>query len=564
MRRLTVFFLVMLFYCNAAANPDHILGKTEGAQIQSLWLLPDNGYDLKRVLNDTTLHFRKDIPIEYGKYQAYWIRFMIANPSNYGGDYFLRTHPQIENTFFNFDLDSGKWVSHKSGLLVADRSRITGAMPFSIPADTACVYYMCINISRLSHSQYTTNPGLYVYSSDYINKRELLVRTIWLCTLCVVVVFFLYNAYVWYFFRDRTYLYYLLIQLGAMGYITGFHGYYNLILPFRHVNFHPVPNGNLYFYELNNLIVELTVVMIMTGFIQLTRTYLETRQRLPVWDKILRYFNYIFSAFTLTSIVLTGTGVFYLDYYTAFYINLGVVLIILLMLLTGVVSVRKKYKPGKYFLLANTVTLVIMLCLAAYFVLYKFSGEGVLLLPSMAIVSQSVALAIALVARVQLLKDQLHEKEMAVEQERSKNEKLSEKLEYNQRELASSAMFAFQKNKLLADLKRNIEQLSVTKPEASTQAIKKIKSTIQSNMLLDADWDKFKLHFEQVHPGFFDDLRMNYPNLTQNEIRLSAYLKINLSVKEIAALMNIDPESVRKAKTRLNKKINQTEANPVE
>jgi hypothetical protein len=325
-----------------------------------------------------------------------------------------------------------------------------------------------------------------------------------------------------------------------------------------------VANGNLYFYELNNLIVELTVVMIMTGFIQLTRTYLETSQRLPVWDKILRYFNYIFSALTLTSIVLTGTGVFYSSYYTAFYVNLGVVLIILLMLLTGVVSVRKKYKPGRYFLLANTVTLVVMLCLAGYFVFYKFYGEGVLLLPSMAIVSQSVALAIALVARVQLLKDQLHEKEIAVEQERSENEKLSEKLEYNQRELASSAIFAFQKNKLLADLKHNIEQLSVTKPEASTQAIKKIKSTIQSNMLLDEDWKKFKLHFEQVHPGFFGDIRMNYPNLTQNEIRLSAYLKINLSVKEIAALMNIDPESVRKAKTRLNKKINQTEANPVE
>jgi hypothetical protein len=558
------FCVLALIFGNAiAGEPDYILGKTQGTRVPSLWVLPDRGYDITRVAEDTTLRFQKDLAIEYGKFNAYWIRCTIANPSRYGSDCLLWLHPQVDNTFYNFNLDSGRWVSQRCGLVVADHSRLTAMMPFSIPADTVCVYYILADISRLSSSSVTANPALHIYTADSVSTRETWLKVIWLGTLSVILVFFLYNAFVWYSFRDKAYQYYLLIQLGSMVYITGFHRYYNLT-PFRLVDLHLRPNGNLYFYDLNNKILEIAVVMIITGFVQLTRKYLETKDRLPVWDKILRYFNYAFSGLTLISLIVTTSGIFYLSYYTIFYVNLGAGVIILLMLVTGILMLRKKYKPSKYFLLANAVPLVIMFVLAGYLALYSFNDNVTLLLPSLAIISQSVALAIALVARVQLLKDELHNQQLTVQMERSRNEKLQEKLQYNQRELASSAMFSFQKNKLLADLKRDLEVLSEETAGPSNLTIKKLRSTIQSNMLLDAEWEKFKLHFEQVHPDFFHDLKAAYPNLTQNEIRLSAYFRINLSVKEIAALTNIDPESVRKAKTRLNKKINQAEPNTVE
>ena len=81
------------------------------------------------------------------------------------------------------------------------------------------------------------------------------------------------------------------------------------------------------------------------------------------------------------------------------------------------------------------------------------------------------------------------------------------------------------------------------------------KSTLQDNLHLDTDWNKFRIHFEQVHPNFFEELQSKYPTLTQNEQRLCAYFHINLSTKEIATLLNIDPASVRRAKTRLVKKM---------
>jgi len=59
-----------------------------------------------------------------------------------------------------------------------------------------------------------------------------------------------------------------------------------------------------------------------------------------------------------------------------------------------------------------------------------------------------------------------------------------------------------------------------------------------------------------VHPSFFNNLQTAHPQLTKYELRLYAYFHINLSTKEIAALLNIAPSSVRQAKARLNKKMN--------
>jgi DNA-binding CsgD family transcriptional regulator len=114
----------------------------------------------------------------------------------------------------------------------------------------------------------------------------------------------------------------------------------------------------------------------------------------------------------------------------------------------------------------------------------------------------------------------------------------------------------YQKNELLADLKTHVKTLSQSIPMTAKEAIKNIESVIQNNLYLDDDWERFRIHFEQVHPDFFKNLQAEYPTLTKNEIRLSAYYHINLSTKEIAAMLNINPASVRKAKMRLNKKMN--------
>ena len=108
---------------------------------------------------------------------------------------------------------------------------------------------------------------------------------------------------------------------------------------------------------------------------------------------------------------------------------------------------------------------------------------------------------------------------------------------------------------MLAELKTQIQDFNRQSPNSKNQQLSGIKSLLQSNLHLDEDWNRFKLHFEQVHPRFFEDLQLKYPALTKNELRLYSYFHINLSTKEISALLNIDPASVRRAKTRLYKKM---------
>ena len=82
-----------------------------------------------------------------------------------------------------------------------------------------------------------------------------------------------------------------------------------------------------------------------------------------------------------------------------------------------------------------------------------------------------------------------------------------------------------------------------------------IQAGLNSYVYLDGDWARFNVLFEQVQPRFFDERQTVYPSLSRYEQQLANYFHIQLSAKEIAALLNIDPASVRRAKTRLFKKI---------
>ena len=86
--------------------------------------------------------------------------------------------------------------------------------------------------------------------------------------------------------------------------------------------------------------------------------------------------------------------------------------------------------------------------------------------------------------------------------------------------------------------------------------VKKVIKKINNHLIDKEDWLSFQLHFTNSHAQFFENLREKHPDLSPNEIKLSAYLKLNLSSKEIAALMNVANTSVEQSRYRLRKKFN--------
>jgi DNA-binding CsgD family transcriptional regulator len=79
--------------------------------------------------------------------------------------------------------------------------------------------------------------------------------------------------------------------------------------------------------------------------------------------------------------------------------------------------------------------------------------------------------------------------------------------------------------------------------------------TINHDLRLEDSWKTFSRSFEEVHPGFYDRARQRYHDLTFNELRILALLKMNLSYKEIANILNVSAEGVKKARYRLRKKL---------
>jgi DNA-binding CsgD family transcriptional regulator len=139
------------------------------------------------------------------------------------------------------------------------------------------------------------------------------------------------------------------------------------------------------------------------------------------------------------------------------------------------------------------------------------------------------------------------------------NEKLESDINYQNTELASSAMHLVKKGELITKLKTELLQMAkdVENPVAKIE-LKKITKALNADENMDKEWTNFAKHFDKVHSDFLVTLKDKHPTITPNELKLSAYLRMNLSTKEIAQLMNISVRGVEISRYRLRKKLNIT------
>lgn len=141
--------------------------------------------------------------------------------------------------------------------------------------------------------------------------------------------------------------------------------------------------------------------------------------------------------------------------------------------------------------------------------------------------------------------------------EKLKTEKLKQEISLKDKELAAATMHLITKNGFIDHLRNNLN--SITKKSKNQEVkneIQKVIKNIEKNIAGDQDWEQFEIHFDQVHGDFMSRFKKEYSSLSPQEIKLSAYLRMNLSTKEIAYLMNISVRGVEIARYRLRKKLN--------
>ena len=138
--------------------------------------------------------------------------------------------------------------------------------------------------------------------------------------------------------------------------------------------------------------------------------------------------------------------------------------------------------------------------------------------------------------------------------EREKQEEIyKQEIEFKQKELASQTLHLVQKNTFLQELKENLEKIKQS-PELFKVEFRRIVMLLKKQSAEDKDWEVFKSYFSEVHNDFDNKLKALAKDISEKEIRLASFLRMNLSTKEIASMLNVLPDSVLKSKYRLKKK----------
>ena len=130
------------------------------------------------------------------------------------------------------------------------------------------------------------------------------------------------------------------------------------------------------------------------------------------------------------------------------------------------------------------------------------------------------------------------------------NEKLSQDIDGKNRELAISTMSMIKKNQFLSKIKSDLKEAE------SSSKISSVIKVIDRHLNNQDDWKFFEEAFNNADKDFLKKVKNYHPSLTNNDLRLCAYLRLNLSSKDIAPLLNISLSSVEIKRYRLRKKMN--------
>ena len=130
-------------------------------------------------------------------------------------------------------------------------------------------------------------------------------------------------------------------------------------------------------------------------------------------------------------------------------------------------------------------------------------------------------------------------------------------LERERRKVVSSALAMTEKDNVLEAVLSDISEIKKG-GEIGEAQIRQLEQNVKMHLIGRQDWEDFKVLFEKVHPGFSSLLKTTYPAVTEGDIRLSIYLKAGMNTKQIARMLQLQPDSVKKNRQRLRRHLGLT------
>ena len=151
-------------------------------------------------------------------------------------------------------------------------------------------------------------------------------------------------------------------------------------------------------------------------------------------------------------------------------------------------------------------------------------------------------------ATVERIEAQLREEKLSQEKQN-----LQESLDLKDKQLAAQVMHSLQKNEMISELVTRIKETTVHQPDSPKGTLGKMIREIESSST--EPWKEFEQRFQEVHAGFYERLMAKHPDLTANERRLCAFLRLDMSTKEISNITGQSVKAITQARFRLRAKL---------
>ncbi len=340
--------------------------------------------------------------------------------------------------------------------------------------------------------------------SSFVNGN-----TIWsFVFLGFIVCLLIINIYQWYIHKHRVYFYYISYMLFTFLMYMGLGGHY-------------------YSFELEHITIDHIIFIFIrlwvVSLILYTSVFLEIHIVAPKFYKFIKWVLFIvLGGTTLYQFIWYNSSIAHLHYFE----NTLSFLWLLLILVTILISAKTRKLELKYYLIPLS-------CFLLFTTIGLIDGHFQIF-PGTPFVYIKLGTIIEFTGFTYFMAILIKRKLESVNNLENELVIASGKLE--------------EKNKLLS-----------TQKEIDKTDLINIFKLVESSLSKETDWDAFKLKFKELSPNFIGQLLVDHPDLSKSEIRLLILLKIGYSQKEIANILNIAPDSVKKAKSRVRKKLNISE-----
>ena len=144
--------------------------------------------------------------------------------------------------------------------------------------------------------------------------------------------------------------------------------------------------------------------------------------------------------------------------------------------------------------------------------------------------------------------------ETSLQNKELQTQQLQQEVDYQNRELSSNMLILSENRSFLQQVLAQLEKMR-SKGDLSNTSESELRKMITSHIQSEDEWESFKIHFEKVHPGFFTVLKEKHPNLTTNDLKLCAYIRIGLNIKQIAQMTAVLPATIKTNRYLLKKKL---------